>query len=178
MRTIYLLAFFLLLFGNIHAQETRLMPHLDPEYPDVDTLISTSDYLLHVNTDTLYIINKAGVLSYKTCRESYETLRNETEQLVQIKSLVENVDKEFGLLNQNLNTLEKKYEQSLNENIKTSSFLKTKNSEMETELKTARENLQVARQKIKAEKWNSKTTKLIWGVGGALVGGTLIMLTK
>ena len=88
------------------------------------------------------------------------------------------MDKEFGLLNKNLNALENKYEISLNENIKTNQFLKSKNSQMESELQTAKDNLRDARQKIKSEKWNSKTSKIIWGVGGALIGGTLIMLSK
>lgn len=178
MRIIYILSFLFAFVETIQAQETKLMPILDTEYPDVDTVTHHTDYLLHVNIDTLYIINKAGVLSYKTCRDSYEALRKETEQLVHMKSLIENVDKEFGLLNKNLNALEEKYALSLNENIKTNTFLKSKNKEMEEELRIAQDNLKQARGKIKAEKWSSTTSKIIWGVGGALVGGTFIMLSK
>ncbi len=178
MRIKYLIILFSLCFGNALAQETKSMPNLDPDFPDVDTLIHHKDYLLHVNVDTLYIINKEGVLSYKMCRDSYDALRKETEQIIHLKSIIENVDKEFGLLNKNLNALENKYEISLNENIKTNQFLKSKNSQIESELQTAKDNLRDARQKIKSEKWNSKTSKIIWGVGGALIGGTLIMLSK
>ncbi len=178
MRKILVILICIISIGHLKAQEIYDMPTLDSEYPDIDTLVNQSNYLLNVNVDTLYIINKAGLLSYEACRNSYGTLREETKHLIQIQSVIENVDKEFGLLNKNLSALEVKYGESLKENVKTNTFLQTKNTQIESELKLAQENLKNAKQKIKAEKWKSTTAKIIWGVGGALVGGTLIAISK
>lgn len=161
-----------------HAQQKKDMPQLDPIYPDIDTVVNHANYLLKVNVDTLYIVNKQALQDYKTCRDSYSTLREETEQIIKLKSTIENVDKEFISLNKNLNALEKKYAASLKQNIETNIFLKEKNQWAENELNAAKDNLRTAEQKIKAEKWNSKASKLIWGVGGALVGGTLIAISR
>lgn len=178
MKRLFLVLIVFLSFFTIQAQEVIQMPNLDADFPDIDTVTYQEPYLLKVNIDTLYIINKEGLQSYKTCRESYEQLRAETEQIIQIKSVIENVDKEFGLLNENLDALEIKYERSLNENIKTNTFLKEKNLLVENELAVAKDNLNDAKQKIKAEKWNSKASKIMWGIGGALVGGTFVLLSQ
>lgn len=178
MKRLFTLISLLFSFGLATAQEKKDMPNLDEFYPDIDTVVNESNYLLKVNIDTLYIINKQALVDYKTCRDSYTTLREEAEQIIQLKSLIENVDKDFDALNTNLKALEKKYEASLNQNIETNTYLKEKNQLAEKELNAAKDNLKKAEQKIKAEKWNSKASKLIWGVGGALVGGALIAIGK
>lgn len=178
MNRLFTLISLLFSFGLALAQEKKDMPNLDEFYPDIDTVVNESNYLLKVNIDTLYIINKQALVDYKTCRDSYTTLREEAEQIIQLKSVIENVDKDFDVLNTNLKALEKKYEASLNQNIETNTYLKEKNQLAEKELNVAKDNLKKAEQKIKAEKWNSKASKLIWGVGGALVGGALIAISK
>ena len=179
MKSIFL--FKLFLFISIPfalAQKHIDLPELDHDYPDIDTVISSEDYLLKVNIDTLYIMNLQSIQAYKQCRESYEELLKETNNLSKVDEVIKLVNNEFSDLNLNIKSLETKYESSLKQNIETNQRILKENKDMEKELIEARKNLTIAQQKIKAEKWNSKTNKLFWGIGGFFVGGAIISLIK
>ena len=175
--------FLILFFTKGLLSQTYIdFPDLDNKRPDIDTLIFYEDYFLKVNVDTLYIINKEGVVQYQECRESYRSLLEECKKYESIGKLLNTVELEFDSLNSNLKFLEEKYELSLMENIKNNKILREQNEIINKNLDLALRDLEKANRKLKAERWKTIGAKVIWGAGGIIVGvlagGTLIAISK
>ncbi|PLX15134.1 MAG: hypothetical protein C0599_17325 [Salinivirgaceae bacterium] len=181
MKTIYFITL-LLLTQLAFAQDIIEIPKQSKDTVDIDTIIHQDNYLLKVELDTLFIINTRGVKQYQNVLQEYHKLRNKYNDVDSVMNILGDVGSEFETLNQNIQALENKYEQSLLKNIENNKMLIEENTRISKDLESAIENLTEAKTKIKNERWNSMGKKLLWGTGGiivgTLVGGTLIALSN
>jgi hypothetical protein len=177
-----ILIMLLAIAGRTLAQEIKEMPLQSAVSSDIDTLVSKKPYLLKVNTDTLFIINKKGVQQYNGCLANYRDLRLKYSELNELNTMLVELGCEFSELNGNLQMLEKKYELSLQQNINTAVLLREENAQLSENMSQVVRDLQKAQTKIKQERWNSKVSKLLWGAGGlvagVLLGGTLVAVVQ
>lgn len=182
MKTIIIIAALLLMSFTLFAQQQIEMPVLDENYEDIDTIIHYEDYLLKVNIDTLFIINKAGVEEFERCWEGYKVLKENCIDLSHIDKILDEMHTEFNELDNEFIELESKFRKSLKENISNNTILIEENITIKLNLESAMEDLIIAKQKIKSERWKSMGSKLLWGSGGILVGvlagGTLISIVR
>ncbi|MGQ1945497.1 hypothetical protein ACT3CD_00165 [Geofilum sp. OHC36d9] len=175
----------ILLIGMTHltySQNIVELPEQLTDAVDVDTIISHSPYLLKVDVDTLFIINKKGLIQYQNCITDYRSLRLKCGEIQDIIYIIDQVDSHFDTLNSNLLSLENKYEMSLMQNLENNRLLRDQNAAMSKNLEIALDDLAEAKNKIRHERWNSKGMKLLWGAGGVivgtLVGGALISISR
>ncbi|WP_109301011.1 hypothetical protein [Aquimarina sp. AU474] len=172
------LILFCLLIGHISAQDIVNLPELDQVHVDVDTIIKKNEYLLKVDIDTLFVINKVGLLEYNNCINSYSELLDKCKEYDEVGSIINTISFEFDSLTSNIKSLESKYELSLMENIKNNKLLREENQLISKSLVKTKEHLDSAKLKLKRERWNVSGKKILWGAGGliigVLVGGSLI----
>lgn len=164
------------------AQDIIKLPEQSKDTVDIDTIIHPNNYLLKVELDTLFIINHRGLSQYQSVLNKYRELRNSYNDIDKALTTLGDVGYEFETLNQNMHTLENKYEQSLLQNIENNKMLIKENARISKDLEAAIQNLGEAKGKIKRERWNSMGKKILWGAGGiivgTLVGGTLIAVSN
>jgi DNA repair exonuclease SbcCD ATPase subunit len=178
----FLLFIILALSQIAFAQDIIDLPRQSKDTVDIDTIIHHHNYLLKVDLDTIYLINRRGVSQYKSVLRKYRELRSNYKNIDDALNALGDVGSEFETLNQNISSLEKKYEQSLQQNIENNKKLIEENVRISKDLEAAIQNLGEAKGKIKRERWNAMGKKILWGAGGVivgtLVGGTLIALSN
>lgn len=164
------------------AQDIIELPKQSKDTVDIDTIIHPVNYLLKVELDTLFLINHRGLSQYQSVLNKYRELRNTYQDIDKALGTLGEVGSEFETLNQNIRSLENKYEQSLLQNIENNKKLIAENARISKDLESAIQNLSEAKSKIKRERWNSMGKKILWGAGGVivgtLVGGTLIAVSN
>jgi hypothetical protein len=164
------------------AQDIIDLPKQSRDTVDIDTIIHQKNYLLKVELDTLFIINRRGISQYHSVLNEYKKLRSKYEDVENVIQILGDVDTEFESLNKNIRTLENKYAQSLQKNIENNTKLIGENMRISKDLEAAIQNLTEAKTKIKNERWNSMGKKLLWGTGGVIIGtllgGTLIAISN
>lgn len=174
---------FLLLISLLsNAQDIINLPKQSVDTVDIDTIVNQKNYLLNVETDTLFIINRRGIIQYHSVLNEYRSIRSKYKEVENVMQILNDVDFEFQNLNKNIRALEDNYAKSLQNNIENNSKLIEENMRISKELEAATRNLSEAKTKIKNERWNSMGKKLLWGAGGViigtLVGGTLIAVSN
>lgn len=183
MRTILTL---ILLIGSlqlVYQQDREVVKwtFLETNIEDIDTIVRLKPYLLEVDfTDTLYIANSIYINKLNEFKSSYDTLRVAVEENLPEAQMILNSELTLGLnkLSDNVGILEKKYELSLTENIRNTEVLRQENYLIKQNLNRSLEELGKAKQKIRNERWNKLASKMLWGAGGLLIGGTLIALNN
>ena len=145
---------------------------------DIDTLTGIRNKTILFEYDTLFIINKIGVQEFIRCANDLKrvknlsgSLNNLSEDISSIETNVTEMDKNMKSLTGFINT----YDKETKVRLKT---LNTENTELSKKMESISQDLVKARQKIKEERWKSFGSKVLWGIGGMVVGGLVITVVK
>ncbi|OIQ22453.1 MAG: hypothetical protein BM557_00250 [Flavobacterium sp. MedPE-SWcel] len=158
------------------SQDIVKLPNLGAK-KNIDTIIRYKPYLLKVNVDTLYVINKPGVDDYLQTVKLYNQLYTDCKEYEKVSAIVDSISLKFDGLVNNIETLEAGYEMSLKQSIDSNERYRKENEVLLEQLDKAKGKLNDAENNIKKEKNRSFWGKLLWGLGGVLVGGTLIAIS-
>jgi len=180
------LVILLLLFATVQpllAQEREVVKwtFLERDIEDIDTIVRFQPYLLEVDfTDTLYVANPIYINKLNGFKAAYDELRLSVEENLPEAQRILNSELTLAIseLSSNVDLLEEKYGLSLTQNIENNKLLREENQMIQTNLEQSLKELDSAKQKIRTERWNKLGTKLLWGVGGLLVGGTFIAISN
>lgn len=177
---IYLITTLLLVSaGVVRSQTPAVIKFTDTScYETARPMLLTGGQQVLIQCDTVYLINKTrfrlyekarhfildtDILKYQTALEEYEVQLNKADEAYK------NIYQKYLLMSGN-------YEKDLKT---TNSDLKNVRSELskaQSEVKSASEDLEKLRKKLSAERWKSLGTKLLYGVGGAVIGITILSL--
>jgi hypothetical protein len=172
----------IILFGlipEIKSQIITVRDNLHPTEPDFRK-ISVTGKTFRFEFDTLFYVNKLLLKKYNNLFDTanyYKELATTcfTERLKfnldtknEIQNLSDNVDKAFKMVRDSLARNNQRLDNWKAENSKLLSI----NNQISIELNDAKDQ-------IRKEKWNSTGNKMLFGVGGVIVGiglGSLIIL--
>ena len=139
----------------------------------IDTLIGVKNKKIVSEYDTLYIINGYGVSAFARCenslnnvKKSFGALEGLSTNLFTIQTNVNTMYSNMQSVTSFINNYEKETKVQLDK-------LKTDNNKLNQNVESIKRDLEVAQQKIKAERWKSIGTNILWGAGGVAIGGLL-----
>jgi uncharacterized protein YeeX (DUF496 family) len=165
------LFFFPVFIGN--AQDITVKKKNNDLIVDIDTLTGIRNKKIIFEQDTLYIINSYGLAEFKRCagdlakvHDLSKTIFNLNNDISSIQYGVDSMYYNIKSLTDFINKYQKNSEQKLND-------LSLNNADLNKKLESVGKELEETRQHIKAERWNSAGSKIIWGAAGFAVGGLL-----
>ena len=140
---------------------------------DIDTLIGIRNKKIVCEFDTLYTINRLGVSEFVRCVAELNKVKELTKPLNSLANDLTTIHAQTDSIHTNIKSLTafmNRYDSETSVRLNT---LTADNAALTQNMLSVTKELQEAQQKIKAEKWKSMSSKLIWGAGGLAVGGLL-----
>ncbi|WP_028978950.1 hypothetical protein [Sporocytophaga myxococcoides] len=155
------------------SQDIIIREKSDNGLVDVDTLIGIKNKTLRFEYDTLYIINKTGLIEFVRCANDLNKVKNLSGSLnglsFDLSVIQSNVDSMYTNM-KSVTTFIKGYERDTKVKL---DVLSNDNDKLLKNMESMKKDLNEARQTIKAEKWKSIGSKILWGAGGFVIGGLL-----
>ena len=174
-------SFFLFFFisFSLSAQKNGSVIRISPEMfdamvSDIDTLTGIRGKCVVPEMDTLYLINPVGVKEFVACSVNLERCRQLSLVTEDLAADIASLQKGVQSLDNNTASFREYALMFQKENALRLQELEKVNKVLENNLQSIQLQLEEAREKIRAERWNSLTSKILWGTGG-FVAGTLFM---
>jgi len=182
MKNTFLLIFLFCFSGLVFAQKTAVFKfpadRLSAIKPDIDTLSGLQNKPVLFEADTVFVINKIGISQYLTAVSQVSKIRN---LLVPISGLENNLTGIRSGVNQldSANTDFSEFLVAYQEKNRIQFLqLSRENSNLTNQLKVLDENLEKAAGILENEKSTRFHSNLLWGGGGLLLGGILVLILK
>lgn len=151
---------------------------LSADFPDIDTLSNLNSKPVVFEMDTVFVINKIGLRQYLSTVRQVSKIRN---LLVPISGLENNLTGIRSGLNRldSSNTDFSDYLVAYQEKNRIQFLqLSRENSNLTNQLKTLDENLEKTTEILESEKSGRMKSNLLWGGGGLVLGGILVLILK
>ena len=171
--------FTLLLIGSFSAllgqtpQDIIIKKKTNDSIVDVDTLAGIKNKRIIFEYDTVYIINKFGLSEFVRCANDLNRVKNLSGSLNSLSGDLSGIQTNVESMYSNMKsvtTFINKYENDTKLKL---DALNADNLSLSRNMESISKELEVAQQKIKAERWKSLGSKALWGAGGFAVGGLL-----
>lgn len=182
MKVLILISLFILSWEFSSAQnlQTFRFPatRLSANHPDIDTLSNLNSKAVLFEADTIYVINRTGINHYLYAVDQVNKLRNlmipltgtETN-LSEIRSGVSRLDSTHTDFSEFLAGYQEKNRVQFLQ-------LSRENSNLTNQLKILDENLEKTTAILENEKSGRIKSNLLWGGGGLVLGGILVLILK
>lgn len=154
-------------------QELKVKKKTNETIVDIDTLVGIKNKKIIFEVDTVYIINRLGVSEFMRCANDLNKVKNLSGSLGDLSTNLFTIQTDVNSMYSNMqsvNTFIGNYEKETKLKL---DRLEADNAQLAQNMLLITGELEEARQKIKAERWKSIGTKVLWGAGGITVGGLL-----
>lgn len=156
-----------------NSQPIRIPNKNNDRIVDIDTLTGIRNQCLVAEFDTLYLINQFGVKEFKRCVSDLNRLKDLSGPLNSLSGDLSTIQTNVDSLYGNMKSLTQFINQYQSQTTEKLNSLSADNAQLTEKMQTINKDLNDARQKIKTERWNSLSTKMLWGAGG-FVGGLIV----
>lgn len=173
MKLINLLTIFFLSAFIAKGQDIVVEKKNNSHIVDIDTLTGISNKKIIFKQDTLYIINSYGLAEFKRCAGDLLKIQDLSKTIFNLNNDISSIQYGVDSMHYNLKSLSDfviKYQRNSEQKLKD---LSLNNADLSNKLESIGRELEETRQHIKAERWKSTGTKVLWGAGGFAVGGLL-----
>jgi hypothetical protein len=148
----------------------------DPLVSDIDTLTGIRGKNLISEMDTLYLINAIGVKEFVRCAGELERCRQLSIPAEDLETNLARLQEGMKAVDNNILSFKESALKLQQENDRTIQELMKENKILGNNLQTLQIQLEQTREALKAERWNSMSSKLLWGAGGFTVGTILMAI--
>lgn len=145
---------------------------------DIDTLTGIKNKKVVFKYDTVFLINETGVSELLRCADDLIRIKSLNSNLSDLSGTIYNIENDVKLVYSNTDYIVDFINLYKNDTEIKLDSITADNYRLKNNMDLISKELDEACDKIRAERWNSYGTKVLYGTGGFILGSLLILLVS